>query len=482
MKQLLKLWQPWMAWAAAGGLLFFGLLLRFWAVVALPPWMDEGFTLAGVRALEAGVAVPHSAFFGLMSAVSGMFGDSFVALRLPGLFVSMLLLVAVPAFCWKYFGPVSGLLAIVLVGFSPWAVLHGANARAYGMVALLLFVGCVAAWQAGRGRGRPLGGWVVAGGCFASAVMLHPVALGGVGGSLAGVGLARLQKGGGWLLAAAALLFVLGFGLRGGVIENLGEHLATALFLLHRQGALVLLAALGAVALLYQKKWRPLGLMMISAALGCLLATLGAQHPAARYLFPLFPLLSLLAAAAPLLISPPRGRPLFAAAAALFLALGGAVHAGLPPTNTEDSPPLAGHYRFFIPRADIPAAAEHLRQQLPQEALFFAASPTLWHISGLTPAGGIGTSLGEPNPSAAQVSVADYRRVMFDFSLSDADFHARTASARQVAVAMTSHEFRRLSPSLKAYLAQQFRQTELLPNVLLFTRGVSVVSINESRR
>ena len=471
-----------MAWVLAAALLFVGFLLRVWAALDLPPWMDEGFTLAGVRALESGVAVPHSAFFGLMLVTIGAFGDSFVALRLPGLLASAVLLVAVAAFCWKYFGPVGGLLALFLVGCSPWAVLHGANARAYGLVALLLFVGCVALWQAGRGRGRPLGAWVVAGGCFASAVMLHPVALGGVGGSLAGVGLARLQKGGGWLLAAAALLFVLGFGLRGGAIENLGEHLATALFLLHRQGALVVLAALGAVALLYQKKWRPLGLMMIGATLGCLLATLGSQHPAARYLFPLFPLLSLLAAAAPLLISPPRGRALFAAAAALFLVLGGAVHPGLPPANTEDSPPLAGHYRFFIPRADIPAAAEHLRQQLPQEALFFATSPTLWHISGLTPAGGIGTSLGEPNPSAAQVSVADYRRVMFDFSLSDADFHARTASARQVAVAMTSHEFRRLSPSLKAYLSQQFRQTELLPNVLLFTRGVSVVSINESRR
>jgi 4-amino-4-deoxy-L-arabinose transferase-like glycosyltransferase len=122
----------------------------------------------------------------LTAGAFALFGESEAAARLPALVFGTLTLALTYAAGRFLFGPTAGLVALVLLAFSPDAIDVDRFARLYSPLTLLTLLAALAAFRALEGAGeegpratRARLGWLaLAAGAGLAAVHLHPVALG----------------------------------------------------------------------------------------------------------------------------------------------------------------------------------------------------------------------------------------------------------------------------------------------------------------
>lgn len=163
---------------APAAILFAAVLVRSWALGSKSLWFDETFSvfvsrqpfLDIPRLLSAYDAHPPL-YYLLLHAWMRLFGSSETAIRVPSVTISLAVVLLTFLLARRLAGTGVGLLAGVLMAFSPFQVMAAREARMYPFLTAFILAASYALWVAlERGRRRH---WIAYGACMLLGFYTH---------------------------------------------------------------------------------------------------------------------------------------------------------------------------------------------------------------------------------------------------------------------------------------------------------------------
>lgn len=122
----------------------YGAYLRLFALGLSPLWIDEAFSLASTKmpmTSESWLWLRSVLYHRLLDGFTALVGESEIALRLPSVVASLVGMLMVATICYRRFGRLSALVALIVLAFGYWHIAWARQAREYALLLAVFWIG-----------------------------------------------------------------------------------------------------------------------------------------------------------------------------------------------------------------------------------------------------------------------------------------------------------------------------------------------------